>query len=98
MSNEQTPQPPDSNEVNNPNAQLIQKAIDTLKQKNAHATCDFCGHKDFVAASELVALICLDAHNNSINIGKQFPCIVLFCKNCGNTKLFNAMALGVMKK
>jgi hypothetical protein len=96
MSNEQTPQPPDSGEANNPNAHLIQKAINALKQKNPSATCDFCGQKDFIIATELVALICLDAHKNSIKIGRQFPCVALFCKNCGNTKLFNAKALGVL--
>ena len=97
MSNEQPPTP-SNNEHNkgSKNSHLIQKAIVALNEKNAGATCDFCGQKEFVAASEIVALVCLDAENNAITLGRHFPCVALFCKNCGNTKLFNAKALRVL--
>lgn len=81
----------------NANRQLIEKALAVLKQKDAGMACEFCKKSDFIVASEFVALVCLDAKNNSLQLGSHFPCVALFCKNCGNTKLFNAGALGILK-
>lgn len=96
MSNESNSTPPKNESEKAPNAHFVQKAIEALRSKNNNATCDFCGHKEFLVSPEPVALVCFDVEKNSINLGKQYPSIAVFCKNCGNTKLFNAKALGVL--
>lgn len=92
MSNETNP----SDKKPPSNKELVEKAIRALNEKSKRAPCDFCGHTQLVIAQELVALIPLDVENGSLNLGKQFPCVALFCTNCGNTKLFNAKALNLL--
>lgn len=96
MSNASDPTPQQPDDEMTQKDHFVQKAIEALRQKNTGATCDFCGHREFFVASKPVALVCLDIAKNSINLGEQYASIAVFCKNCGNTKLFNAKALRVL--
>lgn len=59
-------------------------------------TCEVCGTTDWHLSNVLASLVVMDRHH-SMHLGAGVPCIVLVCKKCGNTKLFNALTTGLMQ-
>lgn len=54
-------------------------------------TCESCGSKSWT--TETHGLVNVPAPNQLC--GVSYPCVLTICDNCGNTKLFNAVMMGV---
>lgn len=89
-------------ENNNMTDEQMKKVLDWLntKRNTASHVCDFCGNQGWSLAKDIVTSLIVGPTGN-INLGGQiYPHVMLICKNCGNTKFFNAamMELIVLKK
>lgn len=73
------------------------KALECLNKKwTQPKECECCGMKSWQMSNNVVSPN--TANNDSIAIGGLvFPQITVTCVNCGNTKYFNAIVLGIIK-
>ncbi len=58
--------------------------------------CDWCGHVNWGVSGSLHQLTEFDAEALQIVGGARVPVVVVGCHNCGNTRMFNAIALGLI--
>lgn len=64
-------------------------------QGKTSLSCECCGSKDWQLASDLVAPVIF---NGGFSLGgNSYPHFMIICKNCANTKFFNAVIAGVLK-
>lgn len=77
----------------------IQKkqAIAWLESKwKENRNCDFCGQNQWSLSQDFVTP---PVFEKGIKIGgKAYPQLMLICNNCGNTKYFNAVIMGLIKE
>lgn len=70
------------------------KALQWLSEKWGNRTCECCGQNNWNIADMLVAP---PTFEGGMTLGgKTMPQVVVTCTNCGNTKHFNAVIMGVV--
>ncbi len=82
---------------NPPLSELQQKAIEWLQKKtNNKMGCETCGSSHWSVQDHIVTPIVLQ--NNSIQLGGvSYPQAMVICNNCGNTKYYNAVMMGLVQ-
>ncbi len=61
---------------------------------NKH-NCEICNNNTWSLAEDIVTAMPL--YDKSIVLGgRSYPQVMLVCKNCGNTKYFNAVTMGLI--
>lgn len=80
--------------------EMRKKAIDWLEARwnKNNRNCDFCGSNSWVLSQDIVTNLLINADGNISLGGQTYPQIMLICKNCGNTKYFNAVIMGLMEE
>lgn len=77
--------------------QEIDRAIDWIKTHWKDKKCEVCGKQDWVVMGDLVTpMIYLSGQGVSIG-GSSYPQFMTICKNCGNTKYFNALLAKIIE-
>lgn len=71
------------------------KAITFLEKKKSIRACDCCGQNSWSLSKDIVTTPMLVNSNIAIG-GKSYPYLMLICNNCGNTKFFNAVKMGIL--
>ncbi len=57
--------------------------------------CPICGNPDWQFQDGFIRIVVQkDIRNISLG-GQNYPCVVIICKNCGNTHLLNLITLGL---
>lgn len=59
--------------------------------------CACCGAKEWVIQRELSFALTIEPQGGRINYLGGYPMVVITCKNCGYTVLFNAIQMGMME-
>jgi predicted nucleic-acid-binding Zn-ribbon protein len=59
--------------------------------------CEACGDSNWLINERIVAPMNFSA-NGALSGGKVLPHFCVICKNCGNTRFFNAVLTGILKK
>lgn len=70
-------------------------AIEWLDKQAPELKCECCQNKRWILADEFVTPRIITGSGDALIAGPQYPSIMIICKNCGNTKYFNAMIAGV---
>jgi len=55
--------------------------------------CECCGAQAWTLPADITTSV---IYEKGIMLGKAYPQIQVICSNCGNTKFFNAMILGIV--
>lgn len=73
-----------------------QKALKWLKEKwpREKQKCECCDHNKWTIAQHLIYPLSLGDRIYSKE--ETYPCVLIVCKNCGNSKLFNAVIMEVL--
>jgi hypothetical protein len=64
------------------------KAIQWVKDHWNDKSCEICGKKEWHIPPDVVTPV---IYQGGFAIGQAYPQFMLICKNCGNTKYFNAV-------
>lgn len=74
-----------------------QVAIDwfTKKWPLQNRACEVCSSSNWSLSEDLVTPVALSAGSLMLG-GRSYPQLMLICKNCGNTKYFNAVIMGIV--
>ena len=71
-----------------------EKTIKWIEDKWKHKECEVCKHNNWIIQDFLSVP---PRFEGSISIGGNIsPNVTLICKNCGNTKFFNAGIIGLL--
>ena len=70
------------------------KIIAAIDAKAGVKLCPGCGTRGWRLGPGL-AILQISAPGAPLVLGAGYPCVVLLCRNCGNTQLYNVYALGV---
>lgn len=72
------------------------KALEWLEEKwkPENRNCEICGHTHWRMGEDLVTPITF-AENGFIFGGNAYPCVLMMCGNCGNSKTFNAVFMNI---
>lgn len=69
---------------------------DRINERANRRPCSVCGHEgEFRLADGFVFLVTQSAAQALDISGMGLPCIILVCRNCGNTQLLNMLILGL---
>ena len=71
------------------------KAVFWIESKKSTRACDCCSHNSWTLSEDVVTTPIL-ANGSAIFGGKSYPYVMLICNNCGNTKFFNAVKMGIL--
>lgn len=71
-----------------------EKATKWLNDKLQNKKCECCGDNTWHVADFLVAPPRFES--GTILGGKVMPQVAIICNNCGNTKYFNAIKMGII--
>lgn len=77
------------------NDEIKKKAIAWFEEKKKIRTCDCCGENSWMLSEDIVTTP-IFSNSGMIIGGKSYPHVMLICNNCGNTKLFNAVKMGIL--
>lgn len=78
------------------NEERQKKALDWINSKWPIKTCEICSQTKWELSDFLVAA---PRFEGSIMLGgKIAPHIMVMCRNCGNTKFFNAVIMGLIEE
>lgn len=73
-----------------------EKLRNILISKSKNNLCEFCNENNWTISTELVRpLIYHGKTFNNALMGGLYPKAMIICTNCGNTKFFNAVVLGI---
>ncbi|HHF7349625.1 TPA: hypothetical protein ACPSKE_002835 [Legionella feeleii] len=72
------------------------KAMDWINSKWLMKTCDVCQHNRWEVSDFIIASPRFEG-GISLGAGVVAPHIMLTCINCGNTKFFNAVIMGIVE-
>lgn len=80
------------------NTKLVNRAIDWIDTKWAKKgkNCEVCGNDDWSYCADMLTVL-TDQPFNTTNPLEAYPFFAIACKDCGNTKFFNAHALGLIE-
>jgi hypothetical protein len=77
------------------------KALETLNEKwKLSKNCECCGGNHWTMQDKLTTPTNIEKTGErvSVKLGEGItPQITVICTNCGNTKIFNALVLGLIK-
>ncbi|HAT8958780.1 TPA: hypothetical protein JBA90_14065 [Legionella pneumophila subsp. pneumophila] len=73
-----------------------QKVIDWINAKWNQKKCEVCQHNSWELADFLV--VSPRFEGNLTLGGKVAPHVLVTCKNCANTKFFNAVMVGIIDR
>lgn len=74
------------------------KALEWLDKKwpQTKRECEICGAKKWSIPTDFTTPIVFD---DGLQIGgTSYPSVNLICENCGNTKYFNAVKMGLLEE
>jgi predicted nucleic-acid-binding Zn-ribbon protein len=90
--------------LSTPEARLMteeekKKISEAIQKKWVHNTllCDICNSKAWEMSDELVVPLTFKSGGVSVG-GTAYPQVLITCTNCGNTRYFNAVVIGALKK
>ncbi len=73
-----------------------QKIVDFLNEKAPRVgSCPECGSQKMTLGDHVVQPMNASAGGVSIG-GPSYPQIMIVCENCGHTKYFNAVVIGIL--
>jgi hypothetical protein len=73
-----------------------EKALKWLNEKwKKDASCEVCGEKNWQLVGDMVSPLIMSGNNINLG-GNSYPSVSLVCKNCANTKYFNAVVMGLV--
>lgn len=74
------------------------KAIAWLEQhwKKENRTCEVCLSANWLVLENIISPMIFSA--GAFFVGNAYPQFMVMCKNCGNTKYFNALLSGVISQ
>lgn len=83
---------------NNLDEQKKKIALDWLGEKWPinKRVCDVCGHSQWNLAEDIIAPMAFSEGSIMLG-GRSYPQLMVICTNCGNTKYFNAVMIGLVK-
>lgn len=73
------------------------KALEWIDQKwpQTKRECEICGSKKWSISTDFTTPVVFDG---GLQIGgASYPTVSLICENCGNTKYFNAVKMGLLE-
>lgn len=73
------------------------KVISKLNEVWKNKTCEMCQNNNWNIDETIYQINEFHGGNVVIGSGSLVPVITLTCQNCGNTKLMNAIKLGVVE-
>jgi predicted nucleic-acid-binding Zn-ribbon protein len=74
------------------------KAMDWFDQKwsKDNRKCEICSSQNWSLSQDVVMPITYS--NKGLELGgRSYPQVMLTCKNCGNTKYFNTVVMGIIE-
>ena len=72
-----------------------QKISEWINKKCRNMKCECCGSKIWNLNEHIIAPV--NVQNGSLALGGSMtPQVILTCSNCGNTKYFNAVMIGLL--
>ncbi len=71
------------------------RAVAWIEEKKSIRTCDCCGQNSWTLSEDIVTTPLLTG-DRMVFGGKSYPNVMLICNNCGNTKFFNAVKMGLL--
>ena len=75
------------------------KAEEWLRERlNDGPDCSLCGGREWIICKHLVRVFAGNTKGDVLVGGASYPKIMLLCKNCGNTLLFNALFAGIIEQ
>ena len=58
--------------------------------------CEICGSKVWSISTDFITPLIFEGN---IHLGgRAYPCVGVICQNCGNTKCFNAVKMGLLEE
>jgi hypothetical protein len=75
-----------------------QRVIQWINEKCPNLKCECCGSQRWSLNEHIIAPVNLE--NGSLALGGSMtmtPQVILTCSNCGNTKYFNAVMIGLLQ-
>ena len=76
------------------NQERQEKALEWLKEKLQNKKCECCGNNNWNIADFIVTSPRFE--DGMVLGGKMMPHVASTCSNCGNTKFFNAVMMGIV--
>ncbi len=73
-----------------------EKAIKWLEEKWKNKQCECCGENDWEVLDHLVTPVRYDESGISLSNVRLIPQIIIVCINCGYTKYFNSVIMGIV--
>jgi len=74
------------------------KALEELSKKwTGKKECEICGTNNWSVPDDIVMPMAFTGGGLTIG-GPTYPQLQIICSNCGNTKIFNAVILGIAPK
>lgn len=74
------------------------KALHWIDQKwpQANRECEICGAMKWSVSTDFTTPLVFDG---GLHIGgRSYPTVNVVCENCGNTKYFNAIKMGILEE
>lgn len=72
-----------------------EKLRSLLIEKSINNPCEFCGKSEWTISDELVRPLIYRSRDLYTVQNVAYPQAMIICTNCGNTKFFNAVVLGI---
>lgn len=72
-----------------------EKAVNWINQKCPNLKCECCHQTTWSLAGDLVMPMPFTGGAGLIIGGASYPQLQIVCNNCGNTKFFNAVVMGL---
>lgn len=69
-------------------------ALKWLEDKWPRKVCDICGNMNWNLFQSMI--VPMNFENGRIVDGKVMPQVAVVCANCGNTKFFSAVLVGIL--
>ena len=76
---------------------MQEKAIAWINQKCPNLLCETCHQKTWTLAEDLVMPMPFSGNQGLVIGGASYPQLQIICNNCGNTKVFNAVIMGLVE-
>jgi hypothetical protein len=75
-----------------------EKAIDWIQDKwpEGKRTCECCSASSWTVADDLICPLNIIREGIPSFGAHLYPSVLLVCNNCGNSKLFNAVKMGIV--
>lgn len=78
------------------NKEKQEKAVKWIDQKCPNLKCECCQQSAWSLAPDLVMPMPFTGSGNIVLGGNSYPLMQLICNTCGNTKIFNAIIMGLV--